>query len=372
MSKPKLAITLIILAALAITSYVLIHQQSDHQIADLISVRFGVSPFQDTLLPIVGREKGWYREEGLNVEFKVLGWTEVMEALSAGQIDVAINNISSVVATHDNNPQIVYWYGLNPFDNGFALMIRPNSKLKTLKQIEAEVNDPETAIKMTAAQLKGMTVVTTSRTDMEQGVAAAARRGGLDFKRDVHIIDMDPDDGLAAFLRGTGDAYIGGIPQRTRAEKEGMVEMLTGADLGPPPINGLVTTKSYAASHQDVLLKLLHVWFRTVVYMDTNENNMNAGAQIIITDLNSRSGAQFTLKDFKRFWNNYEHYPSSPRAVQSLILNATGRNYWKARWDDCNLYFFGITHAISKPVDSKDAFLMDEAQRAYVSKYGWD
>jgi ABC-type nitrate/sulfonate/bicarbonate transport system substrate-binding protein len=183
---------------------------------------------------------------------------------------------------------------------------------------------------------------------------------------------MDPDDGLAAFLRGTGDAYIGGIPQRTRAEKEGMVEMLTGADLGPPPINGLVTTKSYAASHQDVLLKLLHVWFRTVVYMDTNENNMNAGAQIIITDLNSRSGAQFTLKDFKRFWNNYEHYPSSPRAVQSLILNATGRNYWKARWDDCNLYFFGITHAISKPVDSKDAFLMDEAQRAYVSKYGWD
>ena len=68
---------------------------------------------------------------------------------------------------------------------------------------------------------------------MEQGVAAAATRGGLDFKRDVKVIYLEPDQGLAAFLNGTGDAYIGGIPQRTRAGKEGMVEMLTGIDLGP-------------------------------------------------------------------------------------------------------------------------------------------
>src|SRR5215213_7774489 len=118
-------------------------------------VRFGVSPFQDTLLPIVGGEKGWYREEGLDVEFSVLGWTEVMEALSAGSVDVAVNNISSVVATHQQNPNIVYYYGLNPFDNGFALMIRPDGKLKTFQQMSQQYTDRETAIKMTAAQLKG-------------------------------------------------------------------------------------------------------------------------------------------------------------------------------------------------------------------------
>jgi len=154
-----------------------LYQRAAHKTETaLLSVRFGVSPFQDTYLPVLGREKGWYREEGLDVEFKVLGWTEVMEALSAGQIDVAINNISSVIATHERNPQIIYWYGFNTFDNGFALMIRPNGKLKTLQQVEKEVGDHDRAVKLTAAQLKGKTVITTGKTDMEQGVAAAARR----------------------------------------------------------------------------------------------------------------------------------------------------------------------------------------------------
>jgi NitT/TauT family transport system substrate-binding protein len=330
-------------------------------------VIFGVSPFQDTLVPLVGREKGWYREEGLEVDFKILEWTAVMEALSGGHLDVAINNISSVVGTHANNPEIVYWYGLNPFDNGFALLIRPNGKLRTLAEMMKSIADRNAAVKATAAQLKGKTVVTTGRTDMEQGVAAAARRGGLDFSKDLKIIDLNPDEGLAAFLRGEGDAYIGGIPQRTRAAKEGMLEMLTGADIGPPPINGLVTTKHYAASHPDVLLKLLHVWFRSVQYID---KNMEDGAGIIIKTLNAQSSAQFTLEDFRRFWNNYEHYPASPAEAEALILDPRGRNYWRARWNDCNFYFFNVIHTIPAPVDPKDAFLMPEAQAAYLRRYG--
>jgi ABC-type nitrate/sulfonate/bicarbonate transport system substrate-binding protein len=333
------------------------------------AVRFAISPFQDTLVPIIAREKGWYREEGLDVQLQILDWTAVQEALSAGHADVGINNISSVVATYARNPQLVYWYGFNTFDNGFALMIRPNGKLRTLAQIEKEVGDHQRAVALTAAQLRGKTVVTTSNTDMEQGVAAAARRGGLDFVRDVHIIDLNPDEGLAAFLRGAGDAFIGGVPQRTRAAKEGMLEMLTGVDIGPAPINGLVTTKKFASEHPDVLLKLLHAWFRSVNYVD---KNMDDGAKIIITELNGDSGAQFTIDDFRRFWNNYEHYPPSPAAVQALILDPQGTNSWKARWDDCNHFFYNIKHTIPAPVNPVDAFLMEDAQKQYVAKYGWN
>lgn len=331
------------------------------------TVRFGISPFQDTLVPIIGKEKGWYQEEGLNVDFRILGWTEVMEALSAGQIDIAINNMSSVVATHQRNPELVYWYGLNPFDNGFALMVRPAGGLKTLAQMQQEVPDRAEAVRRVAAQLKGKTVITTGKTDMEQGVAAAARRGGLDFTSDIRIIDLNPDEGLAAFLRGEGDAYIGGIPQRTRAQREGMLEMLTGADLGPPPINGIVTTKRYAREHQEELLKVLRVWFRIVNYVNSN---MDGGAKIVVDTLNANSGAQFTIEDFKTFWNNYEHYPESPAAVQAVILDPAGRNYWKARWDDCNEYFYKITKTIPRPIEPSDAFLMEEAHRAFIAKYG--
>jgi ABC-type nitrate/sulfonate/bicarbonate transport system substrate-binding protein len=330
-------------------------------------VVLGLSPFQDTLVPIVGLEKGWYRQEGLEVQVKLLGWTEVQEALAAGSVDVAISNMSAVVSTHQRAPNIVYFYGLNPFDNGFALMIRPHGKLKPLREIEGQVHDHALAVNLAAAQLKGKVVITTSRTDMEQGVAAAARRGGLNFSTDVKIIDFNPDEGLAAFLRGEGDAYIGGIPQRTRANKEGMIEMLTGADLGPPPINGLVTTKKYYLEHSEELLKLLHVWFRIVNDIDKNDE----GANIIVKKLNETSGAQFTLEDFRKFWNNYEHYPADAKEAENLILDPSGKNYWKSRWDDCNLYFFTITRTIPQAVDPTGVFVMQDFQKMYVQKYGW-
>ena len=116
-----------------------------------------------------------------------------------------------------------------------------------------------------------------------------------------------------------------------------------------------------------MLLKLLRVWFRTVNHINAN---MDDGAQIIVDRLNSQSGARFTIEDFRKFWNNYEHYPANPREVQALILEPGGRNYWKARWDDCNLFFFDVSKTITEPVDSTDAFLMEEAHRAYVAQYG--
>lgn len=325
---------------------------------ELTKVIFGVSPFQDTMLPMLGKEKGWYKEVGLDVEFRVLGWTEVQEALSSGaanRIDLGINNISSVVATHNRNSDLVYYYGFNTFDNGFALMIRPDGPILPLQHFLAQGLERSDAILKTAQQLKGKTVITTSNTDMEQGVAAVAKRGGIRFKEDIEIINLNPDEGLAAFLTGTGDAFIGGIPQRTRAGQEGMIEMITGIDLGPPPINGIVTTRSYASENEDALLKILSVWFKIVNYID---NNKDEGGKIMVDLLNLNSAANYTVDNFKLFWNNYEHYPPDLQAIEKDILSPTGGNYWKARWDDCNDYFYNIVGVIPQPVNSEDAFWM--------------
>jgi ABC-type nitrate/sulfonate/bicarbonate transport system substrate-binding protein len=204
---------------------------------------------------------------------------------------------------------------------------------------------------------------------MEQGVAAAARKGGLSFKADIEIINLNPDEGLAAFLtdtKGEYAAYIGGIPQRTRAGKEGMIEMLTGIDLGPAPINGIVSTKEFYKNHKNEVTKILKVWFKIVNYV---ENNKEEAASIIVKKLNETSSANFTVEDFKKFWNNYEHYPLSPSQVDEEILSETGRNYWKARWDDCNNYFFEIAKTIPKPVKPEDAFYMFEVQELLKEQY---
>src|SRR5262245_18911538 len=109
--KHAIAVLLIVLSALVLVQC----SKPSAPEASLRKVTFGISPFQDTLVPIVGREKGWYKEEGLDVDFKILEWTAVMESLSCGHIDVAINNVSSVVGTHAKDPNIIYYYGLNPF-----------------------------------------------------------------------------------------------------------------------------------------------------------------------------------------------------------------------------------------------------------------
>jgi ABC-type nitrate/sulfonate/bicarbonate transport system substrate-binding protein len=358
-----------IIAAIGVVAMLVSCNRRDTQNArsPLTIVRYGVSPFQDRLLPIVGEDNGWYLDVGLDVQFKFLGWTEVMESLSAGRIDVAINNESSVVGTHPTHPDIIYWYGLNPLDDGFALMIRPGGPLKTVHEIEKQVGDHDKAVRMTATQLKGKTIITTSATDMEQAVAAAVRRAGLSFANDVKIINLDPEAGLAAFRRGQGDAYIGGIPQRSAATTEGMVEMLKGSDLGPAPIKGIVTTKKFATEHQAALVGLLHVWFETVNYINADMLN---GAAPIIAKLSQSPGGKVTFDDFKRFWNVSEHYPASAQVVQDLILDPKGRNYLRARWNDCNAYFVEVTKTIPSPVAFSDAVWMDRAQNAYVAKYG--
>ena len=335
------------------------------QAQELTKVRYAVSPFQDTLLPVLGQEMGWYEEEGLDVEFVILGWTEVQEALAAGEADVAINNISSVIATHQQWPQFVYWYGFNIFTNGAALMARP--EFKSVEELEAEGMSHEEAVAAALEQLSGHTVITASNTDMEQAVVGAAYRNGIDFNNDFEIIDLNPDEGLAAFLAGQGDFYLGGIPQRTRATEEGMKAIVVGPDLAPPPINGIVTTADYASANEEVLLKLLHVWFRIVNHV---EENTEESGEIILGILNEQTGANMTIEGFTSFWQNYEHYPLNPEEIQRDILDPDGYAYWQKRWDDCNWYFHEIRQTIDEPVAPEGVFLMEEAQQTYLEMYG--
>jgi ABC-type nitrate/sulfonate/bicarbonate transport system substrate-binding protein len=339
------------------------------EVAQPTVVRLGVPPLGDTLLPVIGVKKGWYNDEGLSVEIKALDWNEIHASLADGTIDVGISNIATTVGTHAKAPEIVYAYALNTFDNGLALMVRPDLGIKPLDAFLGKFPAREEAIAAAANQLKGRTIVTTSNTHMEQALAFAARRGGLAFKRDLKILDLSPDDGLAAFLAGQGDAYIGGPSQRIRAAKEGMIVMLGGTDLGPSPITGLVTTRRFAREKREAVLKLIKVWFRIVNYVNSN---FDEGAAIIAGELKSRSETALTLDEFKRLWNKVEHFPASAAGVEADILSPLGQNYWKSRWISCNYYYVKIVGSISDQVAPDDIFIMPEIHREYVARFGND
>jgi ABC-type nitrate/sulfonate/bicarbonate transport system substrate-binding protein len=351
------------LLALSLTLGAPLHAESGSK--ELIKVTIGLSPFQDTLLPIIGKEKGWFEKEGLAVEFKTLAWNSIMPAVASNGIDVAVYNTTGVVSVYNKQPDLIFWYPWNIFAKGAALMGRPNIGLKTVNDFEKEGMAHPDAVKATVQQLKAKTFVTTMGSDMGKAVVEATHNNGLD-RNDFKIIDMDPDQGLAAFISGTGDAYLGGIPQRTRLTKEGYLTLLTGPDVAPVPLNGWVTTKGFAEKNPGALLKLQHVMFKIIRYTNANQDEI---AKFITDRLNSETGAKMTVEDFKKFWNDIEAYPKNPKEVQKDILAESGYAHWKRTWDNDNYYFVDVDKLIPAKVPY-DAFWGDKIQEQYIAKYG--
>lgn len=333
----------------------------------LTHVTIGISPFQDTYLPVIGQEKGWFKDAGLDVELRSLAWNATMPALISGDVDIVVNNTTGVVSVANADPEVVYAYGWNPFTEGSALMIRPDGGLKTIEDLDSSAADHEAARKEFLTSLAGKTIVTTLSTDMGKQIIDALASVGMSEK-DVTFVDMDPDAGLAAFLTGTGDAHLGGVPQRGRALEEGMKIGLSGPDLAAPPINGAVTTRGFVDEKQDALLSFIDVMHRIIRYCDAETD---ACGKTITDRLNKETAAGLTVDGFKEYWQNIELYAANAQAAQDMILDEGGVAYWKTTWDSDNAYLVG-SGGIPAEVSSDDHFLMSEVLKAYVAKYGAD
>ncbi len=334
---------------------------------ELTSITVGISPFQDTYLPIIGQEKGWFEEVGLEVELKSLAWNSVMTSLISGDVDAAVFNTTGVVSVANADPDVVYAYGWNPFTEGSALMIRPDSGLMTVEALEEDLGDSEEARTAAIEQLAGRTIVTTLGTDMGKQITDALTSVGM-TESDVTFVDMDTDAGLAAFLSGTGDAYLGGVPQRYTALENGMEIGLSGPDLAAPPINGLATTRQYVEDDQESLLAFLNVMHRIIRYCDAETDECGA---TITERLNEETAAGLTVEGFTDFWQNIELYAGNAQQASDMILAEDGVAYWRNTWDSDNSYLVE-TDAIPAEVPAETNFLMPDVWDAYVAKYGAD
>lgn len=333
----------------------------------LTHITVGISPFQDTYLPIIGQDEGWFEEAGLDVELTSLAWNAAMPALISGAADIVVNNTTGVVSVANADPEVVYAYGWNPFTEGSALMIRPDGDIAPIDEVEETVGDRAEARTEVIKSLAGKTIVTTLSTDMGAQINNALASVGMD-ESDVTFVDMDPDAGLAAFLSGTGDAYLGGVPQRGRALEEGMVIGLSGPDLAAPPINGAVTTRTFVEENEDALLAFIDVMHRIIRYCDAETD---ACGQTITDRLNAETAAGLTVEGFKEYWQNIELYAPNAAAAQEMILAEDGVAYWQTTWDNDNAYLAG-TGDIPAEVPAAEHFLMPEVWQAYVDKYGAD
>ena len=297
------------------------------------AVRIGISPYPDTGLPVMTEKLGFFKQNNIKADLKVLQWGEVMPALASGSVDVVVQNMNSLHEVYQNlknkNLELVFDRPLFVFKGG-GLMVRGNSGLTPLTKMLKRFPDRQAALKQTILQLKGTTLITTQGTDHEQMVLKALKLAGLRPNVDVKIKYAEPDDAVAAFVGGEGTACTGGLVQRLAVQRRGGYVLFEMDDVTEPVINGLITTRKYADTHQSELDKLSKAWFETVAYMDADPKNHS---KPFLDFLAGQGSARFTPDEYVSVWHDGDMFPKTEAEARAAFESPDSKYYWRRSWD---------------------------------------
>jgi len=307
-----------------------LEQLKSSGIKETMHIKLALSPYQDVLSTHIGLQKGWWRENGIELELVPAGWPEATAALAAGAVESGNGCEGEVMLQYQKVRDLRYanelyiWQGSN-------IIVRPNEGYKTYWDFINEGMSHEEAVKAVGQQLRGKTV-NAEGAGVVQQIRLLAEKAGVDFDKEVKHIDMEASEGLAAFLSGTGDFYSGGIPQRTRAEDEGMVEIITNKELNPEGLIhcGFVVRQPFVDEHFDLLVRWQHVIYKEMQYIQENPQD---GLGIIVQKVvETTPSTNMTVDRLRGIWNNWELFPSTPKEAWDLTVPEDARYYWKPRW----------------------------------------
>lgn len=205
--------------------------------ADKIKFNIGYLPAVGHVLYFVAKEKGFYDQEGLDVElFQFTNSGEGLNAIKAGKLDAGSFGTSA--------PQVFIAKGI-PFVNIGGMQ----------SEGHAVVAKPENAQQFSSLQgFVGKKVATVRLATGDAVWRAAMSQAGIDWKTQVTIQELDsPAAVLEAVKKGAADAGLVWVPFSEMAEKQGL------------------TLVSWSAEHMDG-----HVCCRVVALDDKLQTNKEA------------------------------------------------------------------------------------------------
>lgn len=332
----------------------------------LVKIRYGITPYQESALPVVPKSTGWYEEAGLDVELVPLVWGDAILALSGGAIDVVIYNFNSFLPPYENAAQgnrkpIIY----SPifYFSGQAIMIHGDSGMEPLVDRDtSNVEEFESAVAKTALQLKGKKIGITKGTETEEIVIKALKKAGLDPEKDVTLIHSTIEDAMAAFLAKDLDAFGAGLTERTETKRHGAVELLVTTDVTRPVINAIVTTEEFAKENRELMDKLVGIWFKTILFM---EEDLLKNSSYVLKYLKKAASTRYSPEEYTVAWT-YNKFAENPKEAYQIFINKNSPFYWKKEWDSINNFLLD-SKKISAPIPY-DAFLGEEVLKRLSSK----
>jgi NitT/TauT family transport system substrate-binding protein len=171
---------------------------------DSVNMSIPTKTFQQVIYPIA-QERGYMKEEGLELKLVFIEATPSIQSLMAGAIQFTGSGSSALVALAKGSAPL-------------KVVIAGNDRVLQWLLVRPGISSPK--------DLRGKRIATT-------GVATAATfmlrqilaKYGLDGNRDVTILDPGSNNQLTALLSGVADAAILGPDQRYIGIDNGMKEM---------------------------------------------------------------------------------------------------------------------------------------------------
>jgi len=288
-------------------------------------VKVGIAPYPMYQVWVLAKEWGIDKEFGVELELKTFASTAPgAQAAVRGDVDISANCIAEHLAAIKGAPELKHFSSVG-FFKGFFYVGR-KGKIKPWEELKAEMGQ-EAAKEYRLNEFKGKTFcIIPQRKPLILDTIAQV---GL-TENDVKFMNFGDDQKAAtAFLSGTGDFYIGSLPQQQKLVKmEDQFVDAGGSDiLGPAGLwyDTMVSTDRFMKNNREAALRALAVMYATIREFDKDPQKF---AEIASKKLSEIAGSEFTVEDYLEFQTKYDDFLSIEECKEGMY-NKSSNLYWK-------------------------------------------
>jgi ABC-type nitrate/sulfonate/bicarbonate transport system substrate-binding protein len=303
-----------------------------------VNVRFGILPFGDQTLAVIGVKEGWFDEVGITLTDEPNGTPvlpdQTVPLLVNGQLDVVTCWTPLFVQSMGQAPDLRVFQWVDTFYGTFV-MAAPETQARPIKDFIDEGQSFDQAIKTTLDQMNGKRyAIDNTGNNLAFYNTALRRMGGLDLEKDTRLAVVDdPRIVQLAIGRQIDFATASGAPQVARLLEEDWHPILGIEDIlryGPPGAasdlvghSGMATTQKYLDENRDTVLRFSSVMFRIIDAILDDPDRMLATQ---LPYLESRTGGKVGLEGLKNVIMNLD--PLTPFEEQADYWTNTSSPFY--------------------------------------------
>jgi ABC-type nitrate/sulfonate/bicarbonate transport system substrate-binding protein len=227
-----------------------------------IKLKTSWMPELETFLPWLAKQKGWDKQEGLDLELLFFdSGMAIMEALPAKQwVLGSVGGVPMVVGAMRYG---AYQFGMAD-DESITnnVYVRPDSPILKVKGYNKDYPEvygsPET--------VKGKTILVTTVSSVHFAMSTWLKVLGLKDS-DIVVKQMDQASAVAAFEKGVGDVAVLWAPYCYTAEAKGYKKISDPRMCGAALPMVLIGDKEFCDKNPEIVAKFLRVYLRGVNYI---------------------------------------------------------------------------------------------------------